>query len=246
LNPVDNTLQVVQQDSTGPTIKTIRIHTDDSFSASNLTPMTFPLIVNSPPRCDENGVVMFAGIDGVTSAQILRYQAGDAPAYTYDVVPNLYTLNNTPPSSIAVGGGSFWFFFFDSVRPTSHFGYSNIVSTAPAGPWSAVSVFLDSSITNTGGMDSRVVATRLPVSGRLAITMGLAPLSEGGQAYFETGGPAPAPPVLFVPRKIAQALVGPFQAMDPCCCPKQVGCVECSKDGRMYAATKTTLVKGDQ
>ena len=57
---------------------------------------------------------------------------------------------------------------------------------------------------------------------------------------------SPIPPALNPPRMIAQALITPFPTKDPCCCPKLVGCVECAKDGNMYAISKTPLVKGSE
>jgi hypothetical protein len=77
--------------------------------------------------------------------------------------------------------------------------------------------------------------------GAVIVTSDASGLGAVGYLLFQGAAAPPAPPVPSV-----TVIIFPFPMMIECCCPgKMVSCVEPSKDGKLYAPTKTALKISD-
>lgn len=243
LNPVDNTIVGAIMNPAQTAMRSYVVHTDDSIS----TPVTMTGTTGFPnganfdgPQVDANGQVsfiLFRGSSTRSKVQVIRWQSADAPA---SFISELLTVDALASffKRVVVGPTGTTSIFFVEL---STFNFVYIQSAGIGSAWGA-----DKPL----GLDINTIADerQLPAFmsqiGTYASAMGYQPIGEGGQGYLETDFTPSAPPVN-PPNKIAQAQIVPFPAMNPCCgCPKQVGCVECGPDGKMYAVTKTMLVKG--
>ncbi len=237
----------MNQEGTGPAFDNfcaMQIHTDDSLS----TPVSIPgltsnnAVLNALPACSPTGLVSFCyGNTNTANATIARWQAADVPAFTVDTLA-LDPTYSDGGVSLAAGAGTNYFLYacLDNANVTVVWRYRTSVGLGAWGVDNTLFTFDNSGVEWIGNNAFNFISAFLAVAGKLAITMPYnanGDVALMGQGYFEPGAAPPVPVALFSPQ-IAQALIIPFPVGNPCCSPKQVGCVECSKDGNLYAISK--------